>query len=66
VSRPQWWTREQFESEGIQNAQHAQQLITKMLRDARQVFPMETDTELRRIIAAKLGISLRTVLNWTR
>jgi hypothetical protein len=66
MSRPQWWTREQFKNEGVRDADHALQLIGKMFRDLRRRFPQETDTELRRWIAEKLGLSLRTVANWTK
>jgi hypothetical protein len=66
MSRPQWWRRNHFEAEGIRDADHARQLICKMFRDARLRYPKETDTEIRRIIAEKLGLSLRTVTNWTR
>jgi hypothetical protein len=66
MSRPQWWRRKQFEAEGIRDADHARQLIGKMFRDARRLYPTETDSEIRRIISAKLGLSVRTISNWTR
>ena len=66
LGRPPWWTREQFRNEGIKDADHARQLIHKMFGDAQQLYPMETATSLRKIIAEKLGVSVRTVLNWTR
>ena len=66
MSRPQLWTREQFNNEGIRDADHARELICKMFRDARRLYPADTPTWIRRQIAAKLDISLRTVANWTR
>jgi hypothetical protein len=66
MSRPQWWRRKQFEAEGIRDADDAGELIRKMYDNARRLFPMETPTWVRRKIAGKLGICLRTVANWTR
>lgn len=66
MSRPQWWTREPFSSAGVRDADHARVLIRKMYNDARRLYPAETPTWIWRQIAAKLGISLRTVANWTR